>query len=107
MRTSAERLRIAVLALLAVTALAAVGCARSTTVEAELTVEGMHCESCSAAITQALTRIDGVETASADHAAGSAEARFRSPEVTPEQLETAIEDLGYTVTSVSLRPVDD
>lgn len=106
MKTSAERL-VGVVALAALLALTVVGCSRSTTVEAEFTVEGMHCESCSAAITRALTGIDGVETATADHAAGSAAARFRSPQVTPERLETAIEDLGYTVTSVSLKSVGD
>lgn len=80
------------------------GCNRSTTVRADFTVEGMHCESCSSAITDALGKIDGVESANADHVAGSAEASFTSPMVTADQLVAEIEGLGYTVTAVETTP---
>jgi len=82
------------------------GCSRSTTVSASFTVEGMHCESCSSAITEALEKVDGVESVSADHATGSAEARFVSPGVSPEQLAAEIEGLGYTVTAVETTPIE-
>jgi len=103
MRTAVGR--ALVVAAAALVAIVAAGCSRSTTMKASFAVEGMHCESCSAAITDALEKIDGVEVATADHAAGSAEATFRSPEVTPERLEAEIEGLGYTVTSVTTTPI--
>jgi len=102
MKTSVDRVIFAVV-MVAVAAMVA-GCGRTTTVHASFTVEGMHCESCSSAITEALEKLDGVESASADHAAGSAEASFRSPGVSPEQLAAEIEGLGYTVTAVETEP---
>ena len=101
---SVERLVTVVVLVVAVGM--AVGCARSTTVDASFTVEGMHCESCSSAITEALGKVDGVESASADHAMGSAQARFQSPDVSPDQLKAEIEGLGYTVTAVKTTPVE-
>jgi copper chaperone len=82
------------------------GCHRSTTVDVSFTVEGMHCESCSSAITDALTKVDGVESASADHVSGSATARVSSPGVAPDELAAEIEGLGYTVTAVETAPVE-
>jgi copper chaperone CopZ len=70
-----------------------------TPVRTVLAVEGMHCDSCSSSITASLEAIDGVESAAADHEAGTAEAICQSGSVEPEELKTAIEDLGYTVTS--------
>jgi copper chaperone CopZ len=97
-------IRLALAAVLAVAALAVGGCARTEPVEVAFTVEGMHCESCSAAITQALQQLEGVESATADHAAGTAAATCRSSEVDPERLAAEIEGLGYTVTSVTVTP---
>lgn len=101
---SVERLATAVL-LVAVVGMI-LGCDRTTTVDATFTVEGMHCESCSSAITDALEKVDGVESASADHAMGSAQARFQSPGVSPDQLKAEIEGLGYNVTAVETTPVE-
>lgn len=101
---SVERLATAVL-LIAVVGMM-LGCDRSTTVDATFTVEGMHCGSCSSAITDALEKVDGVESASADHAMGSAQARFQSPGVSPDQLKAEIEGLGYKVTAVETTPVE-
>lgn len=67
-------------------------------------VEGMHCDACSAAIIGTLERIDGVLSASADHERGVAEAVYRPGRVGPEELEAAIERLGYTVTSMRTEP---
>jgi len=104
MRIPTERVLIAVV--LIITAGMISGCNRSTTVDASFTVEGMHCESCSSAITDALTKLDGVESASADHATGSAKARFQSPGVSPDELTAEIEGLGYTVTAVETTPLE-
>lgn len=104
MRMSSERVIITVVLIIA--AGLTLGCSRSETVSASFTVEGMHCESCSSAITEALEKVDGVESASADHATDSAEASFISPGVSPEQLAAEIEGLGYTVTAVKTTPVE-
>jgi copper chaperone CopZ len=98
--------RVIVAGVLVIAAGMIFGCHRSTTVDVSFTVEGMHCEGCSSAITDALEKVDGVESASADHATGSAKARFRSPGVSVEQLAAEIEGLGYTVTAVKTTPVE-
>ena len=81
-------------------------CGRATPVHASFTVEGMHCESCSSAITEVLEKIDGVESASADHETGSAQAVLLSSSVDPNRLATEIESLGYIVTEVKTTPVE-
>jgi copper chaperone CopZ len=104
---TASKIRVTVLMLLVVVAGGITGaCNRSTVVEASITVEGMHCESCSSAITEALTKIDGVSTASANHETGSATATYESPGVSTDELSKAIEDLGYTVTGVKTGPAE-
>jgi len=104
MRTSVNRVIFAVF--IVIIAAMVAGCSRSTKIQASFTVEGMHCESCSSAITEALEKVDGVESASADHATGSAVASFESPGVSPEQLSAEIEGLGYTVTAVETTPIE-
>lgn len=98
--------RVAVVVVVVIVAMMIAACHRPTTMKASFNVEGMHCESCSAAITDALERIDGVESASADHAAGTAEAIFRESIAGPEQLSAEIEGLGYTVTAVKTAPIE-
>ena len=71
---------------------------------ASLRVEGMHCDGCSAAITDALTGVEGVESAWADHETGRAEAVFRPDRTSQEALTAAVEDLGYTVVEVTTGP---
>lgn len=104
MKTSVDRALFVLAVALVVMVMAA--CGRSETVHTSFTVDGMHCESCSSAITEALEKVDGVESASADHATGSAEATFRTSGATPEQLAAEIEGLGYTVTEVKTEPVE-
>lgn len=103
MRMPAERVFKAVVLIIAAGIVS--GCNRSTTVDASFTVEGMHCESCSSAITESLEKMDGVESASADHVSGSAKARFQSPGVSPDELAAEIEGLGYTVTAFKTTPI--
>ena len=104
MKTSVDR--IVLTGFVIIVAALVAGCSRSTTVHASFTVEGMHCESCSSAITDALEKVDGVDGASADHATGSAETSFVSPGVSPEQLVAEIEGLGYTVTDIKTTPIE-
>jgi copper chaperone CopZ len=92
---------------LALTVAAAAACGRTSTVSTTFTVEGMTCESCSAAITDALMKVEGVEQASADHLTGSARAIHLSPDVPTDRLAAEIEGLGYTVTAVASAPVGD
>ena len=85
---------------------AAVAADRPDTVRTVFTVEGMHCDGCSSTITGTLERMDGVISAEAYHAAGSAEAVYNSKKVKPEQLKEAIEKLGYTVTAMETESVE-
>jgi len=78
--------------------LASVGCSHPDTARTVFTVEGMHCDACSSAITTALEKNDGVVEAAADHENGTAEVIYHSRQVEVQTLETEIEDLGYTVT---------
>ena len=103
MHRSSATITLLVLVTLAVAVLS--GCGETKAVQASFMVEGMTCESCSNAITETLSNMEGVEGASADHLAGTAEAVFLSPGVTPEQLAAEIEGLGYTVTATELAPV--
>ena len=97
---AATALASAVVAVLLLTA-----CAGDAESKTTFTVEGMHCDSCSTAITQALETTDGVTSAWADHEAGVAEAVHRTSAVSDEALKSIIEKLGYTVTGVSSEPV--
>jgi copper chaperone CopZ len=101
---NAPAIRAAAALVLVAALIAAAACHRAEPVEVTFTIEGMHCEGCSAAITQALKQAEGVEAASADHVAGTAAATCRSSDVDPQQLAREIEGLGYTVTSVTVTP---
>lgn len=97
---------IALLVLLTAMVVATSGCGETKAVQASFTVDGMTCESCSEAITETLSKMEGVERASADHVEGTAEAVFLSPGVTPEGLAAEIEGLGYTVTATEIVPTE-
>ncbi len=73
---------------------------------ANFTVEGMHCDGCSATITATLKRIKGVSDAGADHEAGTAWAVYAPTRTTVEAMKRAIEELGYTVTAATSEPVE-
>jgi copper chaperone CopZ len=95
-----DRSIITPVALLVMCALLFSGCGKAQPVTVVFTVDGMTCESCSRAITDVLSTIDGVETASADHLGGRAHAVFREGSIDEERLVDEIEGLGYTVTDV-------
>ena len=76
------------------------------TVRTTFQVEGMHCGSCSSAITSTLEKTSGVIEASADHENGVAEAVYRPRKVEADHLKAEIEKLGYTVTGVETEAVE-
>jgi copper chaperone CopZ len=104
MRHILTTVRVRLVAAVAVVTLAA--CSGPEPIRSVFTVEGMHCESCSSAITTALEKMDGVIEASADHVEGTADAVYDPRIVEVETLKTEIEELGYTVTGVSTEAVE-
>jgi len=59
----------------------------------ELEIEGMSCEHCVAAVTEALGELPGV---SVDEVRlGGAHVRYDPGQVSPDQIALAIEDAGY------------
>ena len=64
-----------------------------------LKVEGMMCMHCEARAKKALEAVPGVESAAADHTAGTVVVTMNKP-VTDEALRVAVESQGYKVLSV-------
>lgn len=62
-----------------------------------LRVSGMSCGGCSASIGRALSRLDGVKKAEADHVKGSTDVEFDEKTVSKERIIETIEKLGYKV----------
>lgn len=58
-------------------------------------VEGMSCVSCAARVKRSLKGIDGVQHVEVSLEKREATVRFAPAKVTPERLETAINELGY------------
>ncbi len=65
--------------------------------EKTLSVEGMSCGHCKAAIEGELNKLFGVKKASADIERGTVEVSYDEGTVTTEDLKGAIEEAGYTV----------
>lgn len=63
--------------------------------ETVITVEGMVCGSCTAAVEQALKRLDGIAAAKADLKADLVRVRYDGEKVTPRQMAEAIRKGGY------------
>ncbi|MCS5695864.1 MULTISPECIES: heavy-metal-associated domain-containing protein [Desulfofundulus] len=63
-----------------------------------LTVEGMSCNHCKAAVEKALKKIEGVEEVNVD-LVGKKVSVIHTPEITTEKLAEAIEKAGYRVNS--------
>ncbi len=101
-----QRLFRTVRAIAVVAVVTLAGCSGPEPVRSVFTVEGMHCESCSSAITTALEKTEGVIEAAADHVEGTAEVVYDPRKVEVETLETEIEELGYTVTGVTTEAVE-
>ncbi len=65
--------------------------------EKTLSVEGMSCGHCKAAVEGELNKITGVGRVNADVERGTVEVRYDENRVSNEQLVKAIEEAGYTV----------
>jgi copper chaperone len=65
--------------------------------EKTLSVEGMSCGHCKAAVEGELNMLLGVKKASADIERGTVEVSYEEGAVTTEDLKGAIEEAGYTV----------
>ncbi|MGH9530869.1 MAG: heavy-metal-associated domain-containing protein [Terriglobales bacterium] len=58
-------------------------------------VTGMYCDACQTKIEKALSKTDGVKSATIDWKAGSASVTFDDAKVNPEQIIKVIEKQGY------------
>jgi copper chaperone len=65
--------------------------------EKTLSVEGMSCGHCKAAVEGELNKLFGVKKASADIERGTVEVSYDEGAATTEDLKGAIEEAGYTV----------
>jgi copper chaperone len=65
--------------------------------EKTLSVEGMSCGHCKAAVEGELNKLSGVKKAHADIERGTVEVSYDEGTVTTEDLKDAIEEAGYTV----------
>jgi copper chaperone len=61
----------------------------------EITVEGMACTGCEENVTNAVSRVDGVQHVEADHESGSVS--VTADEENRDDVEAAIHDAGYEV----------
>ncbi|MCF7898977.1 MAG: heavy metal translocating P-type ATPase, partial [Candidatus Pacebacteria bacterium] len=62
-------------------------------------VNGMHCASCSAIISDRLTKLDGIKTVDVNFATEKAKIDFDGEKVNPDLMNSEIEKLGYTIES--------
>lgn len=65
-------------------------------------IEGMMCHHCEKTVVKALEALEGVESAVADHGAGTAVVTLSAP-VADELLKKAVEDEDYEVKSIESR----
>ncbi len=63
---------------------------------ATLTIGGMHCPACSARVVKALKALPGVQEAEVSLETRQATVKYISGEITPELLQQAITEAGYT-----------
>lgn len=94
-----RRLVLALMALAPVGLSLGTGCTPAAPAEStlELQIGGMHCEPCAAAITAAVTKLDGVVAIQVDHVSGRATVRHDPARVDFTAISAAISRLGYTV----------
>jgi len=69
-----------------------VGTALAADQTAKFKVTGMYCDACQTKIQHALSKTDGVKTATVDLNSGSATVTFDDAKVKPEQIIKVIED---------------
>lgn len=76
-------------------ALLLVGTSLAADTTAKFKVTGMYCDACQTKIQHALSKTDGVRTATVDLGAGSATVTYDDAKVKPDQLIKVIEQQGY------------
>jgi copper chaperone len=59
-----------------------------------LKIDGMHCDGCVRRVTQALNAAGGVQVNSVE--VGSASVTIDRAEISPEQIETVLQNIGFT-----------
>ncbi|MEP0547929.1 MAG: cation transporter [Rhodothermales bacterium] len=69
-----------------------------STIKADYHIEGMSCRHCIDAVEGELKQIDGL--AVEEVAIGRARVRYEANDVTPSDIEAAIDEAGYSVQSV-------
>ncbi len=69
----------------------------ATIQEATLSVPDVSCGHCVQTINSTLSVLVGVETVSTDIATKSVQVRYDANQVSMEQIEAALDDVGYTV----------
>ncbi len=62
-----------------------------------LKIEGMSCDHCKKAVTDALTELDGVERVEVDLEAGQANVSYDPAQATTAAMKEAVEEAGYEV----------
>ena len=65
--------------------------------EVTLQVQGMSCNHCKQAVTDALSNLDGVSSVQVDLETGKVDVTYDENTVTLEQMKEAVEDQGYDV----------
>lgn len=68
-------------------------------IEKTLSVEGMSCGHCKAAVEEELNKLSGVEYSSADPNTGIVEVRYDEEKVTDDDLEGAVQEAGYALSA--------
>jgi len=66
-------------------------------VEANLKVEGMHCDDCEASIAKGVNELAGIDSISANHEDSTAFVRFDSNKTSLKDISKAIEGRGFVV----------
>jgi copper chaperone CopZ len=64
-------------------------------IEEVFLVEGMTCGSCAKGVQRSLTKLEGVKSAEVSLAGSSATVAYDPGEVTPDQMQQAVESSGY------------
>ena len=68
-------------------------------------ISGMHCDGCINTITGVLSEIEGVSDVKVSLEYEQAKVKFNPEEVEADELKAAIEDKGYEVTNVEIKPL--
>jgi copper ion binding protein len=72
---------------------------------AVMDVTGMHCDGCVNTLTGVLTEMEGVKDVKVSLEYEQAKVKFNPEEVSAEELQAAIEDKGYGVAKVEIKPL--